>query len=148
MGRTRGSSLLELIVAGAVIILVLLSLIGAIAFGLEGVRSADGHQQAVYHARRLMELIRAWSYPIDNVVSPSYLGFQDLPTDRVLLHAAPFDNDFPTTTGYTRNLFTEPLSTDPTNYQSKIYRVRVIVYWEAKRRVSQFQISGLYRAIY
>lgn len=146
--KSRGSSLLELVVAGSIIILVLLSLIGAVAFGLEGVRSAEGHQEAVFHARRLMALIRERGYPVTHVVSPGFLGFQDAPADRVPLDNPPFDNDFPSTTGYFRNLYTEPLSSDPTSYQSKVYRVKVTIYWQAKRRTSEFQISGLYRALH
>ena len=102
---------------------------------------------AVFHARRLMALIRERGYPKENV-SATPLGFQDAPAARVPLHAVPFDGDFPADTGYTRNLYTEPLSPNPADYRSKVYRVKVSVYWVAKRRSSEFKISGLYNALH
>ena len=56
--RTAGLSLLECLVAGTVVILVMLSLLGSVSFALEGVRQLDGQDKATWYAQRLLEGIR------------------------------------------------------------------------------------------
>ncbi len=127
-------------VAATIVLLVLLSLIGTIAFGLQGTQNVAGHQQAVDYARKLMELIRERDLAQN-------LGFSDTTGARVPLNAAPFTSDFPADSGYTRRLVTERLSTDNANYQSKLYRVEVSVFWKIKGREVHYTLEGLTRAL-
>lgn len=123
----------------AIVVLVLLSLLGVIEFSLQGVRGAQGHQQGLYHATHLLERIREQDLAI-------YLGFSDPITARIPLDAPPFSTDFPANTGYTRRLVTQRLSTDPTNYQFKVYRVEVTVFWKTRGREASVTLEGLTRA--
>lgn len=142
--RDQGVTLLEVLIAGTIILLVLLSLLGSIAFGLNGTKYAAGHQQAVFHARELMELIRERQLA-SAVITPPNPGFADPSTARIPLNAPPFENDFPADTGYTRRIETRRLSTDPTNYHSKLYEIKITVFWKVKSRENSFRLSGLYR---
>lgn len=133
-------TLLETMVAATIVLLVLLALLGTIAFGLQGTRDAEGHQKAVYHARKIMELIRERDLAQN-------LGFNDAVAARLPLDAPPFDSDFPADSGYFRRIVTERQSTDDLDYLSKVYRVQVTVYWTAKGRERHFEVEGLTRAL-
>ena len=123
--------------AATIITLVLLSLLGTISFALEGSRQAEGQQEAAWHAQALFENIRERGLP-------SSLGFNDPAGARIPLNDPPVDIDLPADTGYTRRIVTQRLATDPSDYQSKIYRVDVTVFWKSKRRESSFSLNGLY----
>lgn len=143
-----GVTLLETLVAGTIVLLVLLSLLGTIAFGLKGVQNAEGNQEAVFHARRLFEYIRE-NRLAERVVYPPHIGFADLPSDRILLEAAPFDTveEFQSNNRYTRRIVTERLSTDLSDHRSRLYRVEVTVFWEIRSGESSYQLVGYYRAL-
>lgn len=131
-------------VAGTIVLLVMLALLGTIGYGLRGTANAEGNQQAVFHARTLLELIRERRLP----QSP---GFNDPPSARIPLDAPPFEpkplgRDFPADSGYTRRIVTTRLATDPDDYRSKVYRVDVTVYWQVKGRENSFRLLGYYRA--
>ncbi len=145
--RSQGTTLLEALVAVTIVLLVLLSLLGTIAYGLQGIENSDGHQKAVYHCQRIFELIRgrrlsqtAWDPPSRAV------GFSDAVNDRNALDAAPFDNDLPSGTRYTRRIVTKQISADITDYQFKLYEVEVTVFWKVKSRENHFKLTGIYRA--
>jgi type II secretory pathway pseudopilin PulG len=127
-------------VAATIVLLVLLALLGTIAYGLQGTQNAAGHQQAIYYARKLMELIRERDLAQN-------LGFSDAAGARIPLNAAPFATDFPADSGYSRRLLTEQLSADTLDYKSKVYRVDVTVFWEVKGREIHYQLEGLTRAL-
>lgn len=145
-GRSRGLTLLELLIAATVILLVILTLLGVIAFGLAGTRNAAGHHSAVFYARQLLELIRSRRLP-EVVVNPPTPGFSDAASDRHPLEAPPFENDFPPHTGYQRRLVTAPLSSTAGDYKAKLHRIEATVFWRVKRRENQFRVVGLYRAL-
>ena len=134
--KARGVTLLETLVAGTVIVLVLLSLLGAISFALEGSRQAEGHDDATWYAQRLMEAIRERELA-------QTVGFSDPPTARIPLNAPPFDTDFTPDPLYTRRIVTRQVTTDPTDYRHKLYEITVTIYWKSKRRENSFQIVGL-----
>lgn len=131
-------------IAGTIVLLVLLSLLGTIGYGLQGTRDAEGNQEAVFHARTMLELIRERRLAQDP-------GFNDPATARIALDAPPFEpkprgDDFPAQTGYTRRVVTSQLSTDPADYRSKMYRIDVTIYWKIKARENSFHLVGYYRA--
>ncbi len=137
-------------VAAVIVLLVLLSLIGTVAFGLRGTREAEGSQDAVLHARRLIELIRERRLPQVEVFPPE-VGFSDPAVSRTALDAFPFQpkpsgEDFPAGTGYTRRIVTERLSEDGDDYRSRLYLIDVTVFWKIKGRENQYQLTGYYRA--
>lgn len=147
--RRYGVTLLEALIACTIVILVLLSLLGAIAFGLEGTRHAAGHQQGVYYARELLELIREkrYAYLPRQQASLTLVGFSDLEDDRIPLNDPPFQDNFPSQSGYTRRIVTEPMSPNPADHRSKVYRIEVTVFWRVKGRESSFRIEGLSREL-
>lgn len=135
---------MEVMVAACVIMLVLLTLLGAISFGLEGTRNAAGHQQAVYFARELMELVRE-RHLAETVISPPNPGFRDGADDRVPLNAAPFVKDFPDNSGYTRRIVTRRASSDPDDYHSRLYEIEITVFWRVKARENNYRLVGIHR---
>ena len=143
--KTSGTTLLETLVAATVVLLVLLSLLGTIAFGLHGTRNAEGHQDAVYHAIHLLELIRERRLA-QTVIPPNTTeGFLDAEDARIALEDQPFADDFPPQTGYTRRIVTEQVSSDTTDYRSRTYRIEVTVFWNVKDRENSFRLVGLHR---
>lgn len=139
-------TLVEVMIAGLVTVLVMLTLLGTISFGLEGTRNAAGHQQGVYHARQLMELIRERRLAECALTAPSPpTGFNDASGTRVPLHAPPFANDFPDNSGYTRRLVTRRVSTDVNDYRNRLFEVEVTVFWKVKARENSYRLVGLYR---
>ena len=144
---------METLVASTIILLVLLSLLGTIAFGLNGTQNSEGNQQAVLHARQIFELIRERRllYSDPDADDP----FFDDPVDARIPLETPLVGpdsgedplvDFPAHTGYTRRVTSKRLSSDETNYQSKLYRIEVTVYWKVKARENSFQLIGYDRA--
>ncbi len=148
--RFDGTTLLETLIACTIVVLVLLSLLGAIAFGLEGIRHAEGHQQGVYHAREILELIRErqWAFRPYSLGAVEAVGFLDEVDARVPLNGPPFQDDLPEGTGYSRRIVTEQLSFDPGDHRSKVYRVEVTVFWTVKGRENSFRVEGLNRALW
>lgn len=146
---------METLVASTIILLVLLSLLGTIAFGLNGTQNSEGNQQAVLHARQIFELIRERRLLHPN---PDPDGedtvFDDavdarIPLETPLVPPPAGEDaivDFPEGTGYTRRIVSSRLSSDETNYQSKLYRIEVTVYWKVKARENSFQLIGYDRA--
>lgn len=133
-----GVTLLEIMVAIVIILLVLLTLLGTVSFSLEGARNAEGHQDAEYYAQSLFEAIR------DRDLAQG-TGFSDAATDRIPLNDPPFAGDFPADTGYTRNIVTTQLATDPADYRSKLYEVQVVIHWKVKNRENSFRLVGMVR---
>jgi hypothetical protein len=127
-------------VAFTIVVLVLLSLLGAISFGLQGVGAADGRQNATFEANRLLELIR------QRQLAQS-LGFNDAPSARVPIEAAPFTSDFPANSGLTRRIVTDRLSDDPDHYQYKVFSIEVTVFWKTRGRESSVTLESLTRAL-
>ena len=141
-----GVTLLETLVAATIVLLVLLSLLGVIAFGLEGVRNAEGHQDAVLYARQLFEVARENGLA-QMEISPPGIGFDDPADARIPLSAPPFDSldEFPENSGYTRRMVSRRLSDDPGLHGYKVYRIEVAVFWEVKGRESSFRLVGYHR---
>lgn len=127
-------------VAFTIVVLVLLSLLGSIAYGLRGVSSAEGHQEAAFAANRLFELVRQRKMPMTS-------GFDDPATARIPIEAPPFENDFEEGSGLTRQIVTERLSDDPDSYQSKVYRIKVTVFWKIRGREVHLTLNGLTREL-
>lgn len=142
----RGVSLLETLVASTIVLLVLLSLLGAIAFGLEGVRNAEGHQEAVMYARQLFELTRENGLAQMEIFPPD-IGFNDPPEARIPLDTPPFDSleEFPEDSGYTRRMVTQRLSDNTSEHGFKLYRIEVTVFWQVKGHESSFRLVGYHR---
>lgn len=135
---------METMVAGTVVMLVLLALLGTIAFGLAGTRNAEGHQKAVYHAQRLLDLTRERGLARGKTTDTT-VGFSDAEDARIPLNAAPFAGDFERAEGYTRRLVTRRLSDDPSQYESKLFEIEVTVFWTVKGRESHFRLVGVDR---
>ncbi len=134
----RGTSLLETLGAATLVTLVLLALLGTIAFGLRGVQSSENHQRGVYHARKLFDLTKERKLFL-------HASFDDPPEARLALDAPPFQDDFPAATGFQRRLVTHRLSDNPDSFEYKLYSIEVTVFWKDKTRDSEFQIRGLAR---
>jgi hypothetical protein len=150
---------LETMVAATVVLLVLLTLLGALSFGLQGTRNAEGHQKAVAFARQMMELIRERGLARIPVSPPPAIGFDDPAGARIELDAPPFQpkppasdpssppvEDFPAASGYTRRLVTRRLSLDPDDYQSRLYRIEITLFWRVKARENSCRLVGYDRA--
>ena len=138
VSRRAGVTLLETLIAGTVILLVLLSLLGTVSFALEGSRHAEGVQDGSWYAQSLVEVIR------DRGLAQNP-GFNDAPGARIPIETAPFNLDFPADTGYTRRIVTRRLSTDTTNYQYKLFEIVVTVYWQSKRSENSFEVRAVSR---
>lgn len=145
----RGLTLMETMIAATIVLLVLLSLLGTIAFGLSGTQNSEGSQQAVLHARQTLELIRE-----RRLLHNEAHVFSDAANDRLPLEtplvAPPSGEDpiidFPPNTGYSRRVVSERLSSDPNDYRCKLYRIEVTVFWKAKTRENSFRLVGYDRA--
>ena len=140
-------TLMEALVSATIVLLVLLSLLGTIAFGLNGTQNAEGNQRAVLFARRLFELIRERRLA-------QTVGFNDpvtarIPLETPLLPPPPGESpqvDFPPGTGYSRRIVTSRLSTDSSDYKSKVFQIEVFVFWRVKSRENSFHLIGYDRA--
>lgn len=139
-----GTTLIEIMVAVVVVMLVLLALLGTIAYGLAGTRNAEGNQKAVHYAQRLLELTRQRDLARE-VTAGTTIGFQDADDARVPLNSPPFADDFKNGTGYTRRLVTRRLSSDPASYEAKLWEVEVSVFWTVKGRENLFRLVGIDR---
>ena len=141
---SRGTTLIEIMVSVVVVLLVLLALLGTIAYGLAGTRNAEGNQQAVYHAQRLLELTRERDLARKETVGTT-IGFQDADDARIPLNSPPFADDFEDDTGYTRRMVTRRISNDPADYESKLWEIEVTVFWTVKGRENLFRLVGVDR---
>ncbi|MFA5508847.1 MAG: hypothetical protein WC423_25705 [Vulcanimicrobiota bacterium] len=144
-GCSSGLTLVETMVAGTVVMLVLLALLGTIAFGLAGTQNAEGHQKAVYYAQQLLELTRERGLA-RKTTTGNTLGFQDSENSRVPLNAAPFSGEFEGAERYTRRIVTRRLSNDPADYDYKLFEIEVTVFWTVKNRENHFRLVGVDRA--
>ena len=122
--------------AGTVVILVMLSLLGSVSFALEGVRQLDGQDKATWYAQRLLEGIRERRLA-------SGMGFNDPTGTRVPIDAAPFNTFISPDADYTRRIVTTQLAPSTADYRHDLYRIEVTVYWKTKRRENSFKLVGL-----
>lgn len=139
MKRPLGVTLLELMIAIAIIGGALLALLGAVSFGLEASAHAARSGEALSYAREIVALMEERKLP-------ESVTFADPPGARVNLEDPPFETDFPAGTGFTRNITATQLSTTASDYRSRLYELNVVVYWEEKGKERSVRLQGLHFA--
>lgn len=142
----RGFSLMEILVAVGVLAIGLLTLVGAVAYGLSVASEGEKHHQAVEHARRLIALTRARDLPYTQPTVPPgpTSGINDAPSVRRPLGAPPFAGDgFPPDAGFERNI---RLDWDYPGYRAdRLVKVTVTLYWQSKGRERSLTLTGVHK---
>lgn len=119
----RAYSLLELLVAIAVIAVGLLAVYASLTYSL----NASGHSQrlseAIARNREMVDLIRSQN------LTRSTPGLDDSPTGRRPMNDPPFAA-LPNPGQMTRNVQIDPVSTDASLPESRLRRIRVTIYWQ------------------
>jgi len=125
----RAFSQVEILVAVAILGVGLLAVVGVLGMGLKSSKYSQQHTALVAHARQAIDLIRARGWAFQPAME---IYFQDAPTERTPLQAAPFEEDF-SDEGYRRNLFIERLSPDPASFENSVARIRVTLYYQGRQ---------------
>lgn len=124
----RGFSLIEIVAAVAVVAIGILAICGALAFGLRGGEQGDRMNHAVAYGQRLISLLRVQNRP--------FATDPPVPMGREPLEAPPYQNDFPASSGFEREILMERLKPvqngAPDDYRHNVMRVVVILHWEER----------------
>jgi type II secretory pathway pseudopilin PulG len=146
MRRARGFTQVELGIAIVVLAVGILGVFASFAYGVNSVRYGGRVTEASNYARQLVELVRTRNLPFAGACPPaSTSGYNDPAGTRRDLNAAPFANDLPANTGFTRQIRIERVSNDPADYRYEIARITVTVYWYEKSKEKKVEVTALHR---
>jgi len=140
-------TLVEVMVAVTVLALGLLSLLGALAFGLRASENGARHAEATQHAKRYLALIRQRNlvFGVEDPLPDSNSGLNDDPALRRALDEAPFTGDFPAESGFQRRLalaWAYPAS-DPRH--GRLARISATVFWDDRGVERRVELVGYAR---
>lgn len=140
----KGMTLVEVMVAVAVLALGLLSLLGALAFGLRASESGARHAEATQHAKRYLALIRQrnLAFAVEDPLPGVSSGLMDGSSVRRALNAAPFASDFPPNLSFRRRLvlsWAYPVG-DPRH--GRLARLESTVFWSDRGVERSVQLVG------
>lgn len=133
-------TLVEVLVAAAVLALGLLSLLGALAFGLRAAETGGRHAEATQHAKRYLALIRQRNlvFGVEDPLPDDDSGLNDGPGFRRALEDAPFESDFPRDSGFQRRLALSWAYPTGDPRHGRLVRISATVFWDdhgVERRV-------------
>lgn len=136
--RTRGVSLIELLIATFVVSMGVLGTVSALWYGIRSERYSDRRAQAVYQAREMINLIRTRNLPFADATAMT-VGSElndgdydnDADDDTVWkdFDAAPFADDFTDEFNFQRHVEMKVLSTDSNSHLSDLAAIKVIIKW-------------------
>ncbi len=124
-----GVTLLEILIAVAVLAVGILTLLSALGMSLRSSSHGARVSEATGYARTLVSLIRANNLPVTNPIN-------DPPSARVPLANAlgSVPSNLPSNTGMTRNITMREMKTAttgaPDDYLVNLYQVDVTVFWQ------------------
>ncbi|MBI3927151.1 MAG: prepilin-type N-terminal cleavage/methylation domain-containing protein [Armatimonadetes bacterium] len=128
-----GFSLIEILIAVAVLAIGILGTYSSFAWGTLSAHYGSEVSEATMYARQLMEIIRSQNLAFQDApdLPDAASGLNDNPTDRVALNAVPHGSFgvLPADTRFTRNIRVERLSSNVNDHRYNIFRVTVTIYW-------------------
>jgi len=136
--NNRGASLAELMIALGVLAVGILGVFQVFADGVRGEAQADRVTSAIMYDRQLITLIRTRNLAFGGIAS-------DASTDRRALNEAPFANDLPADSGFTRNIQLQQF--EPSGYPSSLRRIIVTVYWSDRGTERKVELQTVQRQI-
>lgn len=136
---TRGFSLLEILIATAVVTVGILSIAGAVAYSTKVGAQAARQTRALQFAKQIIQLSKLYNLP-------KTAPIVDSPAARNPIDAAPFSALIAPDANYRRNVRMVPLALSPTDYRSQLYQIDVSVYWFDRGREVSLQDVAIHRA--
>lgn len=143
-----GVSILELLVATAVIILGLFGLASVYTFGTLAGKASEESLAAHRYACRLVDLIRAENKPFESGFPPSWTEELEpgLAAEKeVPLDAPPFTGVLPADTGLVRQVRLRWLGHRSSDYRQRLVEVTVKVGWAVEGRTRWVEAVALHR---
>ncbi len=148
----RGFSLLEVLIATAVLSIGILGIISVFYFSIRSEQTAQRRTDAIFWAREVLDTIRTrnlafqanpWPPPIGSSIND---GNYDDPTDdasvKKPLDAVPFGNDFPDNTNFTRHIEIKRVSNNSNDYRYNLAAIKVTIFWEENGRDHSVTVYG------
>lgn len=149
--RWRGFTLVEALVAFALLFIASIAIYAMLGVGMKATRQSGNTTEAVNLARHLIELIRVRNLPFtqDRIPPRRDTGLNDRASQRRAIDAAPFGvSDFsglPNTSSFTRNVTMSRLSRSRRSFEYNVVRIAVKVYWNEKNVERKVEMSTLHR---
>lgn len=139
--RRSGLSLVEIIIATAVLAIGILGVMATFIFGTQATGTGKRTSEATNYARMILESIRINPTDVEGSgasLFPSNLtGLNDSEGDRVTLEAAPFNSaGLPTGTSFKRNV-------QVTYPSAAIAQIRVRVFWTEREHERSVELIAL-----
>lgn len=135
----KGFSLLEVLLAMAVIVVGLFAIVGSVIYSLRMEARAGHATEALFYANQLVDLSKLYNLP---KVSP----IVDAATARTPVSAAPYTTEVKANTNYTRNIQMTWVNPSAADYRNQLYQVDVSVYWMEQGHEESVRVSALHRA--
>lgn len=137
-------TLVEVMVAVAVLALGLLSLLGALAFGLRASETGARHAEATQHAKRYLALVRQRNlvFAVESPLPDADSGLNDVPTMRRTLDEPPFADDFPEDAGFQRRLTLEWVYPPGDPRHGRLARISATVFWDDRGVERRVELVG------
>lgn len=129
----RGFSLIEILIAVAVLAIGILSVLGSMTYGTRTVELGIHTSEGLRYAREVIDLIRVRNLAFTGSLS----GLDGV---RTPLDAPPFQFDLPPDTGFSRSIRLEKLARTDGRETDALMKVSVTVYWaDAVERSTQLE---------
>ena len=144
MKFTSGFSLLEVLTAIAIMALGLLAIFAVLTFGVKANRHGEMLGQAANLNREIISLIKGRGWAFDPNYAPD---LNDAPLRRRRLDEAPFQDDLAKyhDSPFRSNVLVTRLSSVPGNFENKIARIRVTLYWQEGTRQEELPLEAYAR---
>lgn len=138
-----GFSLVEVLVATAVMTLGMLALFAAITYGVKANRHGELSGQATNLGREILALIRGRNWVDDSTKLPM---LKDAPGVRKPVDAPPFQDDLKNYAGsiYQRNVMVQRLA-PPGSFEHDLASLKVTIYWMEGNRQQQLPLETYHR---
>jgi prepilin-type N-terminal cleavage/methylation domain-containing protein len=135
----KGFSLLEVLLAMAVIVVGLFAIVGSVIYSLRMEARAGHATEALFYANQLVDLSKLYNLPKNSPIV-------DVATARTAVSAAPYSSEVKPNTNYTRNIQMNWVNPSATDYRNELYQVDVSVYWMEQGHEESVRVSALHRA--
>lgn len=136
--RVRAFSLLEVLLAMAVLSLSLMALAGAVIYSMRMESRAGRATEALHLANQISDLSKLYNLPKNAPIN-------DALASRVAINAPPFAADIYANDLFRRNINMTWVNSSPSDYHSELYQIDVTVYWWERSKEESIHLTSLHR---